>query len=83
MFFLALKRLFLAFPPTLTAYFRGDGAVVHNGSADLRLTLLLSEFLKEGEADRKHQYGGNDAPHGLFAFFPVFRRLFSLYIPAF
>ena len=67
---LALLRL----DHTAAVDHRGDGAVVHNGSADLRLTLLLSEFLKEGEADRKHQYGGNDAPHGLFAFFPVFRR---------
>ena len=51
---------------------RQCGSCHGTGSADLRLTLLLSEFLKEGEADRKHQYGGNDAPHGLFAFFPVF-----------
>ena len=70
---LALLRL----DHTAAVDHRGDGAVVHNGSADLRLTLLLSEFLKEGEADRKHQYGGNDAPHSLFAFFPVFRRRWS------
>ena len=70
---LALLRL----DHTAAVDHRGNGAVVHNGGTDLRLTLLLSEFLKEGEADRKHQYGGNDTAHDLFALFPALRRRWS------